>query len=49
MSVDHCPLCKSKNLYFINPFDSRNKLKTLLSTCDTNNLPDDIKEMIKNI
>ena len=46
MSVDHCPLCKSKKLYFINPFDSRNKLKTLLSTCDTNNLPDDIKEMI---
>lgn len=46
MSVDHCPLCKSKKLYFINPFDSRNKLKTLLSTCDTNKLPGDIKEMI---
>lgn len=46
MSVDHCPLCKSKKLFFINPFDSRKKLKTLLSTCDTNNLPDDIKKMI---
>lgn len=46
MSVDHCPLCKSKKLFFINPFDSRKKLKTLLSTCDTNSLPDDIKKMI---
>lgn len=49
MSYDHCPLCKSKKLFFINPFEARNKLKSLLATSNLDDLPDDIKSMVSRL
>ncbi len=49
MIKDHCPLCKSKNLIFIDPFESRKKLKELLNSNNVNLLPDNVKSMIDTL
>ncbi len=46
MVKDHCPLCKSNKLMFIDPFESRQKLKGLLTKTNLDVLPEEIKTMI---
>ena len=47
MIKDHCPLCKSKKLYFIDPYESREKIKSLLTKTNMDLLPDEMKSMIE--
>jgi len=42
----HCPLCKSNNLYFIDPIESRKKIKSLIEVTGIDNLPEEFKNII---
>lgn len=46
MIKDKCPLCKSSKLYFIDPMESRARIKKILDTTSIDNLPSDMQNLL---
>ncbi|MCR5787258.1 MAG: hypothetical protein K6G28_06115 [Acholeplasmatales bacterium] len=49
MNRDHCPLCKEKKLYFIDPLESRNRMRELLKNGSMELLPKEMKQLVEQL
>ncbi len=45
----HCPICKSNDLLFIDPLESRKKIKSIINMTGMNSLPSELANLVSQL